>query len=275
MDYKILVPFDFSEVTENALDFALDVSKIWHSGVTIIHFVGSKSEEKEALAKLQAVADKYAPIAPIACEVRVGKIFDGIGQAAEELESLLVVMGTHGMSGMQYLIGSNALRVVTNAQVPFVITQKRVRRDGKFDNILIPVDMAAEDKQIVGIATRVASKLEAHVHMFVSTYKDEFTNNTVKRNVLFAAKHMAEKGVQYTITYAERSTDFEDQMLAHAETINADLIAIVNHREDGYKNLFAGNVDQKIITNEAGIPVLMINFKVTTRVEDIFMIYAK
>jgi nucleotide-binding universal stress UspA family protein len=136
------------------------------------------------------------------------------------------------------------------------------------------MDMAQEDKQILGVVIRSAKILQAKVHLFVSKYTDEFTINTVNRNVAFAKKHLAENGIEYTVSYAENMKDFDDQLISFANLLEADIIAIVNHREDGINNLLGGNFDQKVITNRAGIPVLIINTKNTTNVGDIFRSFA-
>jgi len=52
--------------------------------------------------------------------------------------------------------------------------------------------------------------------------------------------------------------------------VEADLIAIINHKEDGIKNLIGSNFDQQMITNKFNIPVLIMNYKQILKVYDLF-----
>jgi hypothetical protein len=62
-----------------------------------------------------------------------------------------------------------------------------------------------------------------------------------------------------TTTFAS-SGHFEKEVVKHAVTINADLIAIMNmNRNNSLFGNIASNDEQYIITNEAQIPVLIIN----------------
>jgi hypothetical protein len=62
--------------------------------------------------------------------VRVGSVYEDIGDAAAEIDADLIIMGTHGMRGMQFITGSRALRVITSSSVPFVVVQERPIKEG-------------------------------------------------------------------------------------------------------------------------------------------------
>lgn len=275
MNHKVLVPIDFTDVSENALRFALDISKLLETGITLMHIVNKDSEKSQSEEALKQLIEKYSGSAvKMTYSTRTGKIIEEIGAAAEELQSTVVIMGTHGMKGLQHLFGSIALKIVTNSDVPFIITQARVRKDDAIDNIVVPIDLAKEDKQILNIVARVCKILNSTVHLYASRYADEFTNNRVQRNLQFAMKYLKENNIQFTVNHAERPRDYDDQLIAFANLKEADMIAIVNQRDDGLINLLGGNFEQSIITNRAGIPVLMINARPTTNVADIFRVYS-
>jgi nucleotide-binding universal stress UspA family protein len=271
MNNKVLVPIDFTDVTENALRFALDIAKLLDTGISLLHVIAKNSEHAEAEASLNQLISKYNDQGTdLKAVVRLGKVIEVIGETATETESAVVIMGTHGMRGLQFLFGSAALKTVTNSDVPFIITQARLRKDEKIDDIVVPIDLAKEDKQIFEIVVRISTILGARVHLYASRYSDEFTNNRVQRNLIFAVKYFKEANVEITVNHAERPNNFDDQLVAFANLNEADLIAIVNQRDDGMIKLLGSNFEQSIITNRAGIPVLMINARPTTTVSDIF-----
>jgi nucleotide-binding universal stress UspA family protein len=193
---------------------------------------------------------------------------------AEEFDCDVIFMGTHGMKGIQFLTGSRALKVVTNSKTPFVISQDRLPKDDNIDSIVMPVDLGTEDKQVLTMVIRAAKTFNAKVHLFVAKRKDEFHENAVNRNVSFAKRYLSEHDVEYTTTRANSPDDFDAQLIRFSDSIDADIIAIINHREDGYKNLFGSNFDQNIITNKAKIPVMVMNAKDNTDVNDIFGVFS-
>ena len=79
--------------------------------------------------------------------VRVGNIFEDIGDFAAEHHAQLIFMGTHGAHGWQHVTGSHALKVVTHSSVPFVIVQEKEVKDTGYDDIVVPLDFNKETKQ--------------------------------------------------------------------------------------------------------------------------------
>ena len=72
---KILVPYDFSELSEYAAKHAIQIAKITESSLVFLHIVNDLSEEAEALHKLQEITNgfvsKYGVQAE--CKIRPGK----------------------------------------------------------------------------------------------------------------------------------------------------------------------------------------------------------
>ena len=88
--------------------------------------------------------------------VRVGNIFDDIGDAASELGVSLIIMGTHGASGWQKITGSYALKVITNSSVPFIVVQDQLMNDTGYDSIVVPLDLNNETKQKLEMVASIA-----------------------------------------------------------------------------------------------------------------------
>lgn len=275
MENGILVPLDFTDITEISLKYAIGAAKTLNTGISLLHIVEKDSQKPEAEDRLNAIIYKYENTGiNFKSYTKKGNIFDGIGEAADELNVGLIFMGTHGMKGIQFLTGSRALKVVTNSKVPFVITQDRLPKDDNIDSIVMPIDLSKEDKQALTMVIRAAHTFKAKVHLFVAKRSDEFNENAVNRNVSFAKRYLNEHEVEYTTTRANSPDDFDAQLIRFSDSIDADIIAIINHREDGYKNLFGSNFDQNVITNNARIPVMVMNAKDSTEVGNFFGIFS-
>ena len=127
MDLKepILVPWDFSQVAEYALEHAVNFAKNTDNSIALIHVVKKQKEIETAKNKLQEIVDqtKEKHGIELSLIVREGSIFTAINDAVEETDASLVVMGTHGMKGMQKFTGSWALKVIAGSKAPFVVVQ--------------------------------------------------------------------------------------------------------------------------------------------------------
>ena len=140
---KVLFPTDFSEPSEAAWGYVLALAKEFEAEVVLLHvvpepprlaeayemgftperFIQAATEEaKRLMADLMAkAADWKVAITP---KVRQGVEFREIIDAAREAGADMIVMGTHGRTGLAHaLIGSVAEKVVRKAPCP-VLTVK-------------------------------------------------------------------------------------------------------------------------------------------------------
>ena len=133
----ILVPVDFSETSERALDYAIGLSGKLGASIYLLHVIGVPAlgvpelgvamtstvidslvrDSQNALDKLLASRREQAKFGdPL---LRTGDPRDTILHAAEEVKADLIVMGTHGRRGIsRALIGSVAEAVVRMSPVP-------------------------------------------------------------------------------------------------------------------------------------------------------------
>ena len=125
--YKVLVPHDFSPVADCAVSHAAKIAKSYNGEVYLLHVVGKAKEVDANKDKLRAIGEKAEAKYGIKANVivRIGNIFEDIGDVASEIGAGYIVMGTHGARGMQKIMGSHAIRVISHSKVPFVIVQEK------------------------------------------------------------------------------------------------------------------------------------------------------
>ncbi len=260
----ILVPTDFSKVGQMALNHAAKVADSARAKVILLHVVPKsdmleEAREKLLLAQSMAKADYGADIEVTA---RVGTIFEDIGELADELKATLIIMGTHGMRGLQFITGSRALRIVTSTKIPFIIVQDREIRENGYDDIVVPLDLHKETKQKLSLVADMAKYFESRVHIIVPGETDEFLKNAVARNLKYAETFFDEMDIPHTSRISTTKSDnFDEAIVAYASEIDADLISIMNLSENSLFHLIGGNYVQNIITNKAQIPALLLNPK--------------
>ena len=134
----ILVPLDFSSDAEQALEVAVELAQPFQARLTLIHViyipvtteVNLSSYFVEMKAGAQLGMDTYRKRVeeagrPVDTVVVCGTPFREIVETAKTKDVDLIVMGTHGRTGMQHLlIGSVAERVVRLAPCPVLVTRE-------------------------------------------------------------------------------------------------------------------------------------------------------
>ena len=169
---------DFTPVSDIALEHAIVVGKAFESEIMLLHIIGSKKEMTDARLRMEAWNEKAAAAYPHgAAPVRIGSIFEDIDDVAVEQDANLVIMGTHGLKGMQFLTGGRALRIVTNCSTPFIITQERGIKDTGYDDIVVPFDLHQDTKQKLSTVAEMATYFNGRVHIISPAETDEFSKS--------------------------------------------------------------------------------------------------
>lgn len=259
---KILVPIDFTKVSETALEHALLVAQTLNAEIYTIHIIANKTLIDEAKLKLQALRERTLNETgkDIHTMVRIGNIFEDIDKAATELDVSLIIMGTHGLRGMQFITGGRALRIVTESSIPFVVVQGRTIRSHGYHKLVVPMDLHKETKQKLSLVADMANYFGSDVYLVSPGETDEFLKNQLDRNIIYSKQYLEERGIPYEVHITESKTDgFVKDLLKYSAAVDADLICIMNFYDNSIMSFFSSNYEQQVITNEAQIPVLCVN----------------
>lgn len=254
-----IVPHDFTPVADNALEHAIATAKPLEATVFVLHVVPKEKNIRDAEAKLSGIISRFTEEGvELIPSVRVGSIFEDIGEFAAEHHAELIFMGTHGAHGWQHITGSHALKVITSSSVPFIIVQEKGVKPTGYDDIVVPMDLHKETKQKLAIVANLATYFHSRVHVITPDESDEFLRHQVLANISFANKFFADRGIDVTTTVAP-SSGFDKEVVKQAINLDADLIAIMNLNRSNFFGSMTANYEQYIITNDAKIPALVVN----------------
>ena len=259
---KILVPTDFTKVSDTAIDHAILTGGIINAEVHVIHIIENKQQIGEARAKLEALSEmiRSEKGVEIQTSVRIGSIFEDIDKVATEIDASLIIMGTHGLRGMQFITGSRALKIVTESSVPFIVVQERNIRPQGYHKLVVPLDLHKETKQKLSLVADMAKYFGSKVHLISPGETDEFLRNQLNRNIRFAEEYFTERNIPYEVEITESKSDgFVKSLLKYSAAVEADLICIMNFYDNSIMSIFNQSYEQQVITNEAQIPVLCVN----------------
>ena len=135
---KILTAIDFSENSDYAFDYALTLAKQFDSQLMILHVINEpvdlrgfyvphisfeqlEKEIEEGAEKMMAqfCSSKMGDFTNFTTSIVTGIPYEEIIRSAQEAAASLIVLGTHGRTGLDHLIfGSTAERVIRGASCP-------------------------------------------------------------------------------------------------------------------------------------------------------------
>ena len=256
----ILVPWDFTKVAENALEHAVRLAKIADNNITLINIVSSIHDIDTITVKLSQVATIASKKHDIEIKVIVkkGSIFTKIREEASKIEAMLVVMGTHGIKGMQKLTGSRALKVIAGSKIPFLVVQSAPVRE-TYHNVVFPIDFSIENKEKLRWANYLSRHYKSKVHIIVISTTEPTLLKKTKANVSFAKKYLEDNLIYFDISISKKATGFAQQTIKFAQEIDADIILIMTTKDIAFTDYVFGATEQQIIANSAKIPVLCVN----------------
>jgi nucleotide-binding universal stress UspA family protein len=261
----LLVPWDFTSVSDNALQHALRIAKYVNNEVRLIHIIDDNSKagqmKEEAEGKLdllvKEVKEKHG-IKP-SYVILEGSIFNTISKYASSNDVQMVIMGTHGVKGMQKLTGSWALKVMLGSKVPFLIVQDKPTDKKRFTDIVFPIDFKAESREKLYWAIYLGKYFSSKIHLFKPPTSDQAFLKGINTNLNFAIKFLKQNDIEYEIHTAKKASNFPKEIITLSEEIEADLILIMTTKNVTIGDFVLGVPEQYVITNSAKLPVMCVN----------------
>ena len=144
---KVLVPIDFSDYSKNALKYAVNFAKSFNADIILIYVVEpviyppdfsmgqiampsiNTEWDNRAKDELQKLAkSEIAEIANVKTVIKTGKPFVEIIETAKEENVDLIIIATHGHSGVEHILfGSTAEKVVRKAPCPVLTLREPLK----------------------------------------------------------------------------------------------------------------------------------------------------
>ncbi len=267
----ILVPIDFSSVALSAIVHAGVIAKKNKQKILLVHILtkeinldiqkGKKSIENISNA-LETLCTEYGNKFEVEINwfIKNGSIFSDIGELASEKKASLIVMGTHGVKGMQHITGAYAIKVIASSKVPIIIVQHKHPVGNLYHTILVPIDSSADNRQKAVQTLSMAHIFGAQVHLFKMYENDPKEEDKMLVNLNYFIRFLEDHDIAYIIANQENKTnDFAKSFLKYAKDNRADLIIILTTAEKGLFDAMLGPVEQMVINNSEQIPVMCVN----------------
>jgi nucleotide-binding universal stress UspA family protein len=258
---KILVPVDFTKLSDKVIEQAAILSSTSGSGLVLLNIADRSADLASVKVKLAGKAIKASLKYNVTCDsaVREGSIFNEIQAEAEENDYLLVVIGTHGVRGLkQKLMGADILRIITKVPVPTLVVQSTSPFRTSFGKIVLPVATHLAYENILQAVVIIGKLFKSEVHIYSIERPGYEWPDQLKKNLEKTKEIFDKNGIRH-IRINEKQTvlsvGFARQTLQYARKTGADMIAMMSVSSEEY-HYFAQQDKENLLTNDSGIPVL-------------------
>ncbi|WP_448104449.1 universal stress protein [Pedobacter panaciterrae] len=275
---KILVPTDFSLCASNAINFAVQSSRIFPSEITIIHvmelmnsvygdytgitvdysgLLRSNAEEELATLKKQLLSEQSVSVGTAIYEAPVG---ENIVKAAIDKSADFVLMGTTGASGLkEKLWGSQSGMVIGKSTIPVLVIPEGYHWK-KPEKILLATNNFEQDKSLLKLLMELVVLYDASLHIVVFT--DDKHDNALTffehAHKIGVYKEFIREAYGYEVTANHiYGTELDEVLEDYVKTNEIDILAMITHKRKLFDRLFHPSLTKKM-SFHTKIPLLAI-----------------
>jgi nucleotide-binding universal stress UspA family protein len=266
MQNKILIPLDGTESIEEVLLYATSISPREETAITLLNVIprtGDEASGRTHVDEIQnaLVREDWA----VRHETRMGDPVDEIVKFAILMPATLVMMSTHGRSGLERIReGSVTERVVRQSPCPvFILHTTRPepadqRTEDLFERILVPLDGTKASAAILKCVKRFAKAHDSEVIIF----HDEMDHNMPEEDRAATKAALQDQSVALANTGLKVSLDLSTyrrpimEILKKIDDLNINLVSMATHGESGTRRALDESVTSEVIRH-ANCPLLV------------------
>jgi nucleotide-binding universal stress UspA family protein len=297
---NIIVPIDFSKMSTQAIQIAKQLARRFGASLRLAHvrhlnyatdFVApappilpfafttyEQDAERTALKELNKVASGCG-VSSAKCDVLSGAPpFDEICRLAQTVPADLVVMPTHGRTGLKHVfLGSTAERIVQHSSCPVLVTRGsalQANNGSRFSikTIVVPVDFSSCSREGLRYAIGFANEFGAKIILLHATYLgyvyscegtaiydipglQKAARKTAERKMRELVRSVNFKSVKYETVFTEGSPVLD--ICAFAKDHDVDLIITSTHGFTGFTHVLIGSIAEQVVRH-ASCSVLVV-----------------
>jgi nucleotide-binding universal stress UspA family protein len=274
---KILVPCDFSDPAIQAFKFAVELAEqskgeiillnvievpVMHETVLMptLSFEEAFFKDMRAASqkKFEKVKDKWGSNVAVSAMVEFGSTTFTIREFIKKKKIDLVVMGTHGTSGLRdFFIGSNTEKIVRTSDIPVIVLKKSVKVSA-IKNIVLPNNLVEEQEDLTMHVKELQNFFKATVHIVYINTPAEFNRDTITKKRLsdFAKRYMIKN---FTLNIFN-DIDQEEGIRNFTREIKGDMVLMGTHGRRGLNHLMSGSIAEDI-ANHIECPIWTMKIK--------------
>jgi nucleotide-binding universal stress UspA family protein len=289
---RVLFPTDFSDAAQSALNHALSITRQFDARLLLLH-VRTPFSDDPAQPEFKEFSERDF-------ETSIERLLDGVSEDlmprdraetsvirnvsaapaiidfSEDQKVDLIVMGTHGRTGLShFLLGSVAEKVVRHARCAVLTVARRkgpYRNNSHYQKILAAFDFSDFSKTAVRRGLHFAEQYKAHLEVLyvieqtVHPYYDDFWKKSIEEEVPkiagAAGKSVIEalgeenmKNLTLEVKIGDADGKAENEIVDHARSGEFDLVVMGTHGLSGLEHALMGSTTERVVRT-APCPVL-------------------
>ena len=287
---NIVVPIDFSKMSVQAIQIAKQLARRFGASIHLAHVRQSNyasdvmapvppmvpfaftSYEHDAarsvLKELEEVASECG-VSSASCDVLSGAPpFDEICRLGHTIPADLIVMPTHGRTGLKHVfLGSTAERIVQHSSCPVLVTRGNAPQANngsrfRIKTILVPVDFSSCSREGLRYAIGFANEFGAKIILLHATYLgyvyssegtaiydipglQKAARKTAERKMRELVRSVNFGAVKFETVFTDGSPVMD--ICAFAKDHDVDLIITSTHGFTGFTHVLIGSIAEQVV----------------------------
>lgn len=284
---QIIVPTDFSEQAQHALDLASEIANKTGAKVILMHviefskkqttFLGSSTlstmgslstgTEMDDIYFIELFKKRKSQMAEILSDpsyanidlvdkIMLGTPYHSIEEEITESKADLIIMGTTGVNNWEEsLIGSTAEKVVRYASCPVLTLRKRVKLDG-IEKIVFASDFKEPNPSYFDIVKSIQKLFNAELHLVFVNTPNHFKN---ERDIISHLDNFAkENEIDNHNIHVYSHMNEEEGIVWFTEDFKMDMVMMATYGRSGFSRLFDHSIAEDVV-NFSKKPVVTFN----------------
>lgn len=258
---RFFVPTDFSDCAKNATEYALFFASSFNGDVVLYNGYELPYTETEILANVvDAIKDasekainqereRYNSIEKskyinLIAKSQFGAKPSAICSAAAENKADLIIMGTHGASGItKALLGSNAAGVSKESKIPVLIIPNNAKAK-PIKKIVFAYDMEKKDtKSVLNPLVELAKSTNAHITIL--NINNDTKNLTTDAAVSGVNLHADLAGLNHVFVFSNNA-DVSEGIKEAVYKYDADLVVVISRHHSFFGSLFHKSTTKQV-----------------------------
>jgi len=266
MENKILVPLDGTESQEEILRYVKSITPRSKTQITLLQV---KPDAITAAGGEVHVSEIHAVLSregwDVSRETRMGDPVEEIVKFALLLPATMLLMSTHGRSGLERVRqGSVTEQVLKQSPCPvFILHSTRAepadrRTENLFRRILVPLDGTEMSASILACVERFATLHDSEVILFHDEMDGggpDYNRGVVRETLQDRSVKLANTGLKVSLDMSTYKRPIRE-ILSRIDELNIDLVSMATHGESGAWRVLDESVTAEVVRH-SNCPLLV------------------
>ena len=261
MENKILIPLDGTEQVSEIILYAQSITPRADTEISLLHVLPQAGAENAATAHIDEIMAVLTTAGwTVSSDLRMGDAVEEIVKFALLMPATLLLMSTHGRSGLEKIRqGSVTEQVLQHSPCPvFILHSSRAeptdeRDDNLFKRILVPLDGTDVSASILSCVERFSRAHDSEVILF----HDEMDSNSPDEERAAVKLALQEHSVKLANAGLKVSLDMSTyrrpirEILSRIDEMKIDLVSMASHGESGVRRALDESVTAEVIRHSS------------------------